>query len=119
MAEEFLVPVVDAELSDTDIIGSPLVTRVEHVRQSSGTKKKKKKEEVQNIETDEEDNASEENGSGSLGGGDEENGQGGGDEGEKQGEGEATPPKDPPTETVTPQKRKVSPQKPSARKKTH
>jgi hypothetical protein len=40
--EEFLVPVADAELSDTDTIGSPIVTRVEHVRQSSGTKKKKK-----------------------------------------------------------------------------
>jgi hypothetical protein len=61
---------------------------------------------------------SEENGSGSLGGGDEANGQGGGDEGENQEEGEATPPKDPPTETVTPQKRKVSLQKPSIRKKT-
>jgi hypothetical protein len=48
--EEFLVPVTDAELSDTDTIGSPIVTRVEHVRQSSGTKKKKKQEEVQDIE---------------------------------------------------------------------
>jgi hypothetical protein len=118
MAEEFLVPVEDAELSDADIIGSPLVTRVEHVGQTSA-KKKKKKAEVQNIETDEEDNASEEDGSGSPGGEDEVNGKGGGDEGEKQGEGEATPPKDPPTETETPKKRKVSPQKPSARKKTH
>jgi hypothetical protein len=40
--EKFLVPVADAEISDTDTIGSPLVTQVEHVRQSSGTKKKKK-----------------------------------------------------------------------------
>jgi hypothetical protein len=80
-----------------------------------GKKKKKKQEEVQDIETDEEDNASEENGSGSLGGGgDEADGQGGGDE---QGGGKATPPEDPPTGTVTPQKRKVSPKKPSARKK--
>jgi hypothetical protein len=31
----------------------------------------------------------------------------------EKGEGEATPPQDPPTETITPQKRKVSPQKPS------
>jgi hypothetical protein len=29
---DFLVPVEYAELFDTDIIGSPLVTRVEHVR---------------------------------------------------------------------------------------
>jgi hypothetical protein len=89
-SEEFVVPVANAELSDTDIIGSPLVTQVEHVGQSSGTKKKKKKEEFHNIETDEEDNASEENGFGLLGGRDKENGQGGGDEGENQGEGEAT-----------------------------
>jgi hypothetical protein len=41
-SEEFLVPVVDAELSNIDTIGSPIVTRVEHVRQSSGMKKKKK-----------------------------------------------------------------------------
>jgi hypothetical protein len=40
--EEFLVPVTDAELSDTDTIGSPIVTRVEHVGQSSGMKKQKK-----------------------------------------------------------------------------
>jgi hypothetical protein len=57
--EEFLILVDDAELSDKNTIGSPMVTRVEHVRQSSGTKKKKKKEEFQNIEIDEEDNASE------------------------------------------------------------
>jgi hypothetical protein len=56
-----------------------------------------------------------ENGPGSLGRGDEVNGKEGGDE----GEGKATSPKDPPTKTVTPQKKKVSPHKPSARKKTH
>jgi hypothetical protein len=107
--EEFLVPIADVELSDADIIGSPLVTQVEHVGQTS-TKKKKKKEEVQDVETDEEDNASEGNGFGPLGGGgDEVDGQGGWDEGEKKGEGEATPPKDPHTEVETPKKRKVSP----------
>jgi hypothetical protein len=117
-SEEFLVPIFDAELSDTNTIGSPLVTQVEHVKQSSGTKKKKKKEEIQDIETDEEENASEENGFGFLGGGgDQEDEQGGGDEGEKQGEGEATKPQYPPTETITLQKRKVSPKKPSAIKK--
>jgi hypothetical protein len=93
-----------------------MVTQVEHVRQSSGMKKKKKQEEMQDIETDEEDNASEENGSGSLGGGgeDEADGQGGGGE---QGGAEAIPPEDPPTRTITPQKRKVSPKILSARKK--
>jgi hypothetical protein len=41
-SKEFLVPVVDAELSDIDTIGSPMVTRVEHVGQSSRMKQKKK-----------------------------------------------------------------------------
>jgi hypothetical protein len=60
----------------------------------------------------------EESGPSSLAGG------GGGDEvnqeeGEKQGEGEATPPKYPPTKKKEIKKRKVSLQKPLARKKTH
>jgi hypothetical protein len=42
---KFLVPVEDVEISNLDIIRSPLVTRVEHDGQSN-TKKKKKKEEV-------------------------------------------------------------------------
>jgi hypothetical protein len=84
-------------------------------------RRRRKRRKFQNIETDEEDNASEESRPGlpTGGGGDEVNQEGGGEEGEKQGEGEATPPKDPPTETETSKKRKVSLQKPSARKKTH
>jgi hypothetical protein len=39
---ELFVPVEDAELSNTNIIGSPLVTHVEHTGQSSVKKKKKK-----------------------------------------------------------------------------
>jgi hypothetical protein len=39
---EFLVPVEDAELSDPDIIGSPLVTRVEHDGQGSGQEEEEK-----------------------------------------------------------------------------
>jgi hypothetical protein len=70
--KEFLVPIADAELSDTDTIGIPLVTQVEHVEQSSGTKKKKKQEEVQDIKTDEEYNVSEDNGFDSPGGGGDE-----------------------------------------------
>jgi hypothetical protein len=46
---EFLVPVRDAELSDPDLIGSPVVTRTEYDGPSSA-KKKKKKEEVQDSE---------------------------------------------------------------------
>jgi hypothetical protein len=44
--EDFLIPVTDTKLFDTDTIGSPMVTQVEHVRQSNGTKKKKKQKEV-------------------------------------------------------------------------
>jgi hypothetical protein len=56
--EEFLVPIVDAELSETYSIGRPIVTRVEYVGKSIGMKKNKKQVEVQDIESDEEDNAS-------------------------------------------------------------
>jgi hypothetical protein len=51
------------------------------------------------------------------GGGDEVNQEEGGEEGEKKDKGEATPPKDPLTTTEASQKRKVSLEKPSARKK--
>jgi hypothetical protein len=107
------------ELSDLDIIGSPLVTWVEHDGQTS-TKKKKKKEEVQNIETDEKDNASEESrpDSPAGGGGDKVNQEEGGEEEEKKDKGEVTPLKDPLTKAKTSNKRKVSLQKPSTRKKT-
>jgi hypothetical protein len=47
----------DAELSDPNIIGSPLVNWVEHIGQTSA-KKKNKKEEVQDVQTDEEDSTS-------------------------------------------------------------
>jgi hypothetical protein len=102
----------DAELSDPDIIGSPLVTRTEYDGQSSA-KKKKKKEEVQDIESDEKDNASEETvpDSPAGGGGDEVNQEEEGEE-DKQEKGEVTPPKDPLTEAETSKKRKVSPRNP-------
>jgi hypothetical protein len=44
--KKFLVPIAYAELFDTDTIGSSMVTRFEHVGQSSGTKKQKKQVEV-------------------------------------------------------------------------
>jgi hypothetical protein len=52
------------------------------------------------------------------GGGDEVNQEEGEEEGNKQDKGEVTPPKDPLIEVETSKKRKVSLQKPSARKKT-
>jgi hypothetical protein len=116
---ELLVPVEYVELSDPDIIRSPLVTGVEHDGQASA-KKKKKKEEVQSIESDEEDSASEESrpDSPAIRGGDEVNQEEGREEGDKQETGEVTPPKDLFIEAETSKKRKVSLQKPSARKKT-
>jgi hypothetical protein len=98
---EFLILVEDAELSDPNIIGIPLVTRTEHFGQSS-MKKKKKKIEVQIIEIDEEESTSEESGSDSpIGGGGGEVNQEGGEEGEKKHKGKVTPLKDPPTEVET------------------
>jgi hypothetical protein len=115
---KFLVPVEYVELSDPNIIESPLVTRTEYDGHSSA-KKKKKKEEVQDIESYEKDNASEETVLDSPvgGGGDEVNQEEGGKDEEKQDKGESTLPKDPLTTTEASQKRKVSPDKPSARKK--
>jgi hypothetical protein len=108
---EFLVPVDATELSDLDIIGGPLVTRVEHDGKTS-VRKKKKKEEVQNIESDEEENASEESvpklpvgGEGDEVNQEEE----GGEEGENQDKGEVTLPKDHLTEAERSKKMKVSP----------
>jgi hypothetical protein len=94
MEKKFIVPMEYEKLSDPDIIGTPLVTRVEH----DGKKKKKRKEDVQNIESDEDDNTSEESGLESPtggGGGDKVNQEVGGEEGEKKDKGEVTPLKDP------------------------
>jgi hypothetical protein len=102
------------ELSDPDLIGSPIVTREEYDGPSSSNRKKKK-EEVQEM-----NNASKETTPDSPGGGGDDEVDQEGDEGEedKQEQGEVTPPKDPLTETETSKKRKVSPKKPSARKKS-
>jgi hypothetical protein len=113
---KFLTPVEDAELSDPDIMGSPLVTLVKH----DGQKKNKRMEDVQNIESDEEDNSSKESrpDSPAGGGGDKVNQEEEGEEGENKDKGEVTPLKDPLTEVETSKKRKVSLQKTLARKKT-
>jgi hypothetical protein len=58
---KFLIPVDQAELSDPDLIGSPVVTREEYDAPSSS--RRKKKEEVQEL-----NNASEETSSDSPGG---------------------------------------------------
>jgi hypothetical protein len=45
-SKEFLVLVANVELCDIDTIGIPLVTRVEHVRQSSGMKNNNKQRRI-------------------------------------------------------------------------
>jgi hypothetical protein len=107
---KFLVPVEQTELSDLDLIRSPVVTREEYDRPRS-TRKKKKKEEVQEI-----NNASEKTMSDSLGN-DEVSQEKEGEEDKKE-QGEVTSPKDPLTEVETSKKRNVSPKKPSTKKKS-
>jgi hypothetical protein len=115
---KFLVPVAQTELSDLDIIRSPLVIRIEYDGPSS-TKKKKKKEEVQDIDSEEKNNASEETLSNSTaGGGDDEVNQEEEGEEDKKDKGEVTSLKDPLTEAEMSKKRKGSLQKPSTQKKS-
>jgi hypothetical protein len=111
-SDEFLVPMEDTELSDLDIIESPLVTRMEYDGPRN-TKKKNKKEEVQDIDSEEKDSASEETVPDSTGGGggDEVNQEDEGEE-DKQEKGEVTLPKNPLTEAETSKKSKVYLKKP-------
>jgi uncharacterized protein YsxB (DUF464 family) len=111
--EEFLVPVEQTELSDPDLIGSPVVTHKEY--DAPNNNKKKKKEEVQEIHSASEETASD---SPEGGGGDEVDKEEDQGEEDKQQKGEVTPPKDPLEETDTSKKRKGSPKKPSSRKKS-
>jgi hypothetical protein len=110
---KFLIPVDQAELSDPDLMDSPMVSHKEYDAPSSG--RRKKKEEVQKL-----NNASEETSLDSLagGGGDklykEEND---GKE-EKLEEREVTPPRDPLDEAETSKKRKASLKKPTSWKKS-
>jgi len=114
---KFLVPVKQIDLPNTEIIGSPLVTRTEYDGPRR-TKRKKKKEKVQDIDGEEKENASEETMLDSpRRGGDEVNQEKEGEE-YKQEKGEVKPPKDPLTEAYTSNKRKVSPKKCSAWKKS-
>jgi hypothetical protein len=101
--EEFLVPVDQAELSDSDLIGSPVVTREEYDAPSSN--RKKKKEYVQEINSASEETASD---SPSGGGDDEVDKEEDKGEENKQKQGEVTPPRDPIDEAETSKKRKVS-----------
>jgi hypothetical protein len=111
--EELLVPVNHAELSDPDLIGSLVVTREEYDAPNSS--RKKKKEDVQEIHNTSEETASD---SPSRGGDDEVDKEEKEGEEDKQKQGEVTPPRNPLEEAETSKKRKVSPMKPTSRKKS-
>jgi hypothetical protein len=100
-------------LSDPDLIGSPVVTHEEYDAPNSS--RRKKKEEVQEL-----NNASEETASDSPGGGGDDEVDKEEDKGEedKKKQGEVTPPRDPIDEAETSKKRKVSPTKPTSWKKS-
>jgi hypothetical protein len=109
---KFLIPVNQAELSDPDLIKILAVTREEYDAPSS--RRRNKKEEVWDM-----NNASEETALDSPGGGgddevDKEEEKG---EEDKKKQGEVTPPRDPIDEAETSKKIKVSPMKPTSRKK--
>jgi hypothetical protein len=113
---EFLIPVAKVELSDPNLIGSPVVTREEYNAPNSS--RIKKNEDVQELSS-----ASEETASDSPGGGEgdevdkEEKEEKAGEE-DKLKQGEVTPPWNPLDDTDPSKKRKVSPMKPTSWKKS-
>jgi hypothetical protein len=108
---ELLIPLDPAEFSDPDLIGNPVVTREEYDAPRSS--RKKKKQYVQELHSTSEETASE---SPSRGGDDEVNKEE--KEQEEDKKGEVTPPQNLPDDTDPSKKRKVSPMKPSSRKKS-
>jgi hypothetical protein len=108
---DFLIPVNQVELSDPNLIESPVVTREEYDAPSSS--RRKKKEEVRDPKNTPEETASDSSGGGGHDEVDKEEDKG---EEEKHKQGKITPPRDPIDETETSKKRKVSPMKPTSRK---
>jgi hypothetical protein len=108
-----LIPADKAELSDPDLIESPMVTREEYDAHRSS--RRKKKEEVKELK-----NASKETASESPGGGGNDKVEKEEDKGEedKKKQGEVTMARDPLDEVETSKKIKVSPTKPTLRKKS-
>jgi hypothetical protein len=110
---EFLIPVNQEELFDPDLIDNLVVNREEY--DAPNSIRRKNKEEVHKLK-----NASEETSSDSPrgGGGDEVEKEENDRKEEKLKQGEVTPPRDPIDEVETSKKRKVSPKKPTSRKKS-
>jgi hypothetical protein len=109
----FFILFDQVELSNPDLIESPMVTHEEY--DAPNNSRRKKKEEVKDL-----NNAPEETASDSLGGGgdDEVNKEEDKGEEDKQKQGEVTPPRDPLDEAETSKKRKVYPTKPTLWKKS-
>jgi hypothetical protein len=112
-SEEILVPVNHTELSDPDLIGSLVVTREEY--DAPNSRGKKKKEDVHEIHKTSEETTSD---SPSRGGDNEVDKEEKEGEEDKQNQGEVTLPRNPLEEAETSKKIKVSPMKPTSRKKS-
>jgi hypothetical protein len=110
---ELLIPADPAEMSDPELIGSSEATHEEH--DTPGTNRRKKTEEVQNLSSASEETASESPG---RGGDDEVDKEETNGKDDQQKQGEVTPPRDPVDEADPSKKRKVSPMKPTSRKKS-
>jgi hypothetical protein len=100
-------------LSDPNLIGSSVVTRKEYDAPNSS--RKKKKEDVQEIHNTSEETASDSPSRGGDSEVDKEEKEG---EEDKKKQGKVTPPRNPLEEAETSNKRKVSPTKPTSRKKS-
>jgi hypothetical protein len=100
-------------MSDPELIGSSEATHEEH--DTPGTNRRKNIEEVQNLSSASDETASESPGRGDNDEVDKEETNGKEDQ---QKQGEVTPPRDPVDEVDPSKKRKVSPMKPTSRKKS-
>jgi hypothetical protein len=108
---ELLIPADPTEMSDPELIDSPETTH--EAKDLPGPSRRKKTEEVQNLSSASEGTASVSPGRG----GDDEVEETNGKE-DQQKQGEVTPPRDPADEADPLKKRKVSPMKPTSRKKS-
>jgi hypothetical protein len=110
---ELLIPVDPVELSDPELIRTLVVTREGY--DTPGTNRRKKTSEVQKLKNASKETASE---SPSEGGDDEVDKEENNGEEDKKKQGEVTPLHNPPDDVEPSKKRKVSPMKPTSRKKS-
>jgi hypothetical protein len=110
---DLLIPADPTEMSDPELIGSSEATHKEH--DTPGTSRRKKTEEVQNLSSASDETASVSPG---RGGDDEVDREETNGKEDQQKQGEVTPPRDPVDEADPSKKRKVSPMKPTSRKKS-